>query len=389
MSTSRDFHHRAMGFAVQGFMAQMGPDPDAAVPLFEQALELELAAIAELPELVEPTYSVLHRSAGWMAFHCRQFRRAEQLASKALAGEPPADIAAELRDLLEQSNFHRHLNLNGVALQDDELQISFAGPGVSRGLAPLNAIYGRLDSIEKLIHRTAERKLGRQFREGGQPVKEVRDNYRVMVSVPREGSFAVTLKFGSLIQPAMPGMSDAASVMNDFMRLIELINQWRDDAIQNMISDEAYLRNFFNLAKRIAPDGKSIRQVGFTAIRNGNEHSVSLTRPAGEIIAPSPTAPPDADEESVVIRGVLRFADAISGSDAQIRVVDSESKAHPVDVPAGLMDDIVRPMWNLPVTVSGTRRSNQTVIRLNDIWLSDQDGDRALLAPDGGMNLLL
>ena len=107
MSTSRDFHHRAMGFAVQGFMAQMGPDPDAAVPLFEQALEWELAAIAELPELVEPTYSVLHRSAGWMAFHCRQFRRAEQLAGKALAGEPPADIAAELRDLLEQSKLQR------------------------------------------------------------------------------------------------------------------------------------------------------------------------------------------------------------------------------------------------------------------------------------------
>lgn len=107
MSTSRDFHHRAMGFAVQGFMAQMGTDPDAAVPLFEQALELELAAIAKLPELVEPTYSVLHRSAGWMAFHCRQFRRAEQLACKALAGEPPAGVAAELRDLLEQSKLQR------------------------------------------------------------------------------------------------------------------------------------------------------------------------------------------------------------------------------------------------------------------------------------------
>ena len=96
-----------MGFVGQGFMAQMGPDPDAAIPLFEQALELELAAIAELPEPLEPTYSVLHRSAGWMAFHCRQFRRAEQLASKALAGEPPADIAAELRDLLEQSKLQR------------------------------------------------------------------------------------------------------------------------------------------------------------------------------------------------------------------------------------------------------------------------------------------
>lgn len=96
-----------MNFAVQGFMAQMSPDPDAAIPLFEQALELELAAIAALPEIVEPTYSVLHRSAGWMAVHCRQFRQAERLACIALAGEPPDDIAAELRDLLAQSKLQQ------------------------------------------------------------------------------------------------------------------------------------------------------------------------------------------------------------------------------------------------------------------------------------------
>ena len=102
MSTPRDIHRSAMDFAGQGFMAQMGPDPDAAIPLFEQAMELEMAAIAALPEPIEPTYSVLHRSAGWMAFHCRQFRQAERLACRGLAGAPPDDIAAELRDLLEQ-----------------------------------------------------------------------------------------------------------------------------------------------------------------------------------------------------------------------------------------------------------------------------------------------
>ena len=306
MSTSKDFHRSAMDFAGQGFMAQMSPDPDAAVPLFEQALEWELAAIAELPELVEPTYSVLHRSAGWMAFHCRQFRRAEQLASKALAGEPPAGIAAELRDLWEQSNFHRHLNLNGVALQDDELQMSLSGPEVSRGLAPHSAIYGRVDNIEKLIYRTAERKLGRQFRRGGPPIKEVRYNYRMMVSVPREGSFAVTLKFGSLIQPTRRSELDAASVLDEFMQLVGWVNRSRDDEIQDLISDQLYLRNFFDLAKKIAPDGESIRQVGFTAIRNGSERSVALTRLADEIIAPFPTAPLDADGEWVEIRDVLR-----------------------------------------------------------------------------------
>ena len=110
MSAMNDLHRRAMDFAAQGFMAQMGEEPESAVNLFEEALELELAAIAELREPVEPTNSVLHRSAGWMAVHCGKFRQAEQLASRALGGEPPEAIAEELRGLWEQTSFRRHLN---------------------------------------------------------------------------------------------------------------------------------------------------------------------------------------------------------------------------------------------------------------------------------------
>ena len=77
--------------------------------LYAEALELELAAIAEMDkrgETAEPTWSVLHRSAGWMAFNSNQFRRAEQLACKALAGEPHPEISEELRELLEQVYSH-------------------------------------------------------------------------------------------------------------------------------------------------------------------------------------------------------------------------------------------------------------------------------------------
>lgn len=70
--------------------------------LYAEALELELAAIALLPEPVEPTHSVLHRSAGWMAFNCGKYRKAEQLAAFALAQEPPPEIANELRELLQE-----------------------------------------------------------------------------------------------------------------------------------------------------------------------------------------------------------------------------------------------------------------------------------------------
>lgn len=102
MSAMNDFHHQAINHAARGFMEQMQGAIESASRHFEQALELELAAIGELTEPVEPTHSVLHRSAGWMAFHCGQYRKAEQLATFALAKEPPPEIAHELRELLQE-----------------------------------------------------------------------------------------------------------------------------------------------------------------------------------------------------------------------------------------------------------------------------------------------
>ena len=74
-----------------------------AAELFEQALDLELKALDEITEPVEPTYSIMHRSAGWLALDCNKPRLAEQLACKALAGEPYPKIAEELRDLLAET----------------------------------------------------------------------------------------------------------------------------------------------------------------------------------------------------------------------------------------------------------------------------------------------
>ena len=45
-------------------------------------LELELKALEKITEPVEPTYSILHRSAGWLALDCNKPRLAEQLACK-------------------------------------------------------------------------------------------------------------------------------------------------------------------------------------------------------------------------------------------------------------------------------------------------------------------
>ena len=112
------FHNKAMEVAFFADQERRRGNEKQAAELFEQALELELKALEEITEPVEPTYSILHRSAGWLALDCNKPRLAEQLACKALAGEPYPKIAEELRDLLAETYARMHGKPKGAAVTE-------------------------------------------------------------------------------------------------------------------------------------------------------------------------------------------------------------------------------------------------------------------------------
>ena len=120
-----------MDYAEEAFVAKLHGDVVAFDKLSRQAFELE-AEVARLVANtdVEPTCSVLHRSAASLAIDCKEYREAERPIATALSGNPPIEIAEELRDLLEQVNFNRGLALRGVQRYGSELQLTIAGQAV-------------------------------------------------------------------------------------------------------------------------------------------------------------------------------------------------------------------------------------------------------------------
>src|SRR5690606_33598490 len=145
----------------------------------QEAFKLEARAARLIaPSLEsEPSRSVLLRSAATLALDCGNLTEAERLIALALSGHPPEPIASELRDLLEQAYFSRHLDLRGISLESDELQLSIAGVGVGFGMAHSDQFVSRIEQFEKLVFRTAERRRQRPYREAGSPKRSVQNNY--------------------------------------------------------------------------------------------------------------------------------------------------------------------------------------------------------------------
>ena len=368
MSEVSDLHNRAMDFAEFALLERMRGNTEKALGLFEQALKNELAAIEAMEEPVEPTYSVLHRSAATLAVDCKQLRKAEQIASKALALNPHPEIAEELRDLLEQVNFQRHLELRGIALGEDEVQLSLSGQEVGFGFVRSSELLDRIEHSSKLMYRIVERRSGEQFREKGRPKKGITENHTLFLSVPRAASFAVTLKLGGLVsQPSLPGLLGTAELIDEFLDLMRLASKSEFLEIKKRIPDQAYLQNFLALAKKIAPDGEHIRQVGFTVVRQNKERTVEITLPQSEFLKSIVEGSSSGRVETVKLQGMLRFADAIR--DNSIKVIDKNGKSHTVRVPRGMMNDIVSPHWDSMVMIEGTRsvgKSSESIM-LRDI----------------------
>ena len=106
MNKTDDLHEKAMEFWDESFFSRREGNLSLADEKLREALKLEIQAAERLKDKLdlEPSRSILYRSAASMAMSCEEYRQAEKLVATALAGNPPEEIAEELRDLLEQVN---------------------------------------------------------------------------------------------------------------------------------------------------------------------------------------------------------------------------------------------------------------------------------------------
>lgn len=123
MSEIQEKHTTAINLAEAAFVAKLRGDVEQALLLTRQAFEYEQAAATLIANQldVEPTRSVLHRSAATLAVNCGELEAAERLIATALSGNPPSQIAEELKDLFIQINLRPYLQRHGIIVDDEQI----------------------------------------------------------------------------------------------------------------------------------------------------------------------------------------------------------------------------------------------------------------------------
>lgn len=273
-------HSQAMDLAEKALIERARGNPKAATQLLLKALENEkmAAKLAVEEHVPEPTRSILLKSAAHLSIDVGKLRQAEQLLATALAGDPPTEIADEIRGLFEEVGFHKHLELRGVQLQNNELQMVMVGDSVAPGMVASDQFVKRVETLQSLIYRTSESDLGVEYREQGNPKQEIEKPLQMYVSVPRAASFAVSLKVASKMGQAEFSYSQSSIVVDHLLDRLGLFERTEFEALNKQIPQREYFDNFVRLATELAPDGKLVKMVGFTAVRNDKEKHVEMRR---------------------------------------------------------------------------------------------------------------
>ncbi len=101
MKEINDLHKKAMTLAHRALEAQDSKDVEGSINLYKQAFDFECAAAMLLYNAngIEPSRSVLFRSAGWLAFNAGDYEMAQKMINFAKKWNYHLEIKSELDEL--------------------------------------------------------------------------------------------------------------------------------------------------------------------------------------------------------------------------------------------------------------------------------------------------
>lgn len=373
----RRLHNEAMDFTDRSLSAQRFGQRDEYLYYTRLAYqkEAEAAQLMADEEDIEPTRSVLHRSAAALAYRCEKYREAKRLIYRALSGNTPVDIETELYDLLKKVQNAEA----GSQLTEHKLTLTLDGGKVLSQRAPASAVISRLSSVQELILIMA-RVRGRIDKKA-QELAQYLNAYPLYIEGFSAGSVNVHLRLEQEEEgKRLSAFNDFTDIAEPLMENLKLLEEGNYDLLRESIPDYEDFRKFIVAAKEFVPDGDNVSTVNLQTKIRGQVKSVLLERDREEldllVLSETPQKAEDIKIQMVMAtirkEGVLKAANVFRRTECVLDV-DNE-RAWTITGSEKLIIEIGKEFLNERVIVQGRRyRKGKRKYRLSlesrdDIW---------------------
>lgn len=254
-----------------------------------KAFRLECKAAKKLLRFreaeVEPSRSILFRSAATLAFRLNLFRDAEVLCAHGIATKfAPISILNELRELMDSVRFHMEMEKIDQFIQPGTLNIHLRGSVVGHKIIKVSESTKRIEATRKIMTRNIERNRGQEFRVEGSPESSISREMETYSVVPENGDSFISLMFGSISPQGTlfpTGMAWVPQAASDLIKGINSISSGNWELFENLIPQKAYRENFLGWARKLGPDGTNITNVGVSSKLLGIVEKATLKQPIG------------------------------------------------------------------------------------------------------------
>ena len=352
-ATAQDLSARAADALAEGRVEE-------ARRLFAEAATNEAAALSLLPSDRIRTRSVLSVSVASLFYKGLKLEESERIIFAYLGQgdlEPWAD--KELRKLLNVVTDERLLMTSLERRYSGEsITVALRGGEIGAGTGPLDLILEKVSGFRSLLYRVAEWVGQFPMRHQGAPPREVIDLIQARATEPAVGSYRLEIRLTEPIQPNLfePARVSPTELSDHFFGFLQCLSTGTLKDLEEVVPQADYRKALLQLTRNIVPKGTRIHEVGIYRKKRDGIESVYLNDAIPPKIRAAIPREEVLAEEHTCVRGTLR---ALHLDKNWLELALHDGSHMTCDTVPDMLDDVVGPMVNHEVLITGRRRQKR------------------------------
>lgn len=361
-TTAQELSARAASLLAEG-------QAEEAQRLFAEAAKYEEKALASIPPGRNRTRSVLCVSVASLLYKGALLDEAERAIFVHLAaGELDGWADAQLRELLQVVSDER-LVMTTLARRysGETITVALLGGEIGVGTAPFDLFLDKAAGFRSLLYRMAEWVGQFPLRRHGLPPDEVRDLVQARATEAAAGSYRLEIRLTEpaqrdLLKPTRVPPGELSERLFNFLERLTAPTDKDLKGLEDLVPQPEYRSALLQLTRNIVPSGKRLDEIGIYRKKQDRLQRVYLTgalRPRIRDAIPRPPKSPTEEETSH--RGILR---ALHLDQDWLELKLEDGTPLRCETVPEMLDDVVGPMVNRLVLVTGHTRKSQGKNRL-------------------------